>query len=223
MAFGPVDPDFDLVALEEQVLERWNDRDVIAETRRLRKDAEPWVFYEGPPTANGRPGIHHVEPRTFKDVYPRFKTMTGHRVRRTPTRVPIRRDRLRRGGSDLPAALIVALGRAGQVCTPAGEPDAHPLAALPNRVTGEEIARELDAITREMQDRLLGLAATARLRERLAELFAVLEPRALSGRIAMGNSIQVDQRDRTGAGSEAVYFKFQPAGPLLSNRRHPPD
>ena len=41
-----------------------------------------WIFYEGPPTANGKPGVHHVEPRTFKDVYPRFKTMTGHLVPR---------------------------------------------------------------------------------------------------------------------------------------------
>jgi hypothetical protein len=60
-------------------------------------------------------------------------------------------------------------------------------------------------------------------RERLAELFAVLEPRALSGCIAMRNPIKVDQRDRAGATSEVVYFKFQPAGPLQSNRRHPPD
>ena len=79
MAFGPVDPDFDLVALEEQVLAQWTDRDVIAEARRLRKDAEPWIFYEGPPTANGRPGLHHVWARVFKDLYPRFQTMRGQR------------------------------------------------------------------------------------------------------------------------------------------------
>src|SRR4029079_489650 len=47
-----------------------------------RADAPRWQFYEGPPTANGKPGIHHVEPRTFKDVYPRYKTMTGHLVPR---------------------------------------------------------------------------------------------------------------------------------------------
>ncbi|MGZ4760450.1 MAG: class I tRNA ligase family protein, partial [Acidimicrobiales bacterium] len=82
MAFGPVDPDFDLVAREEQVLEQWNDRDVIAEARRLRKDAEPWIFYEGPPTANGRPGLHHVWARVFKDLYPRFQTMRGRNVPR---------------------------------------------------------------------------------------------------------------------------------------------
>ena len=55
---------------------------MIAETRRLRKDAEPWIFYEGPPTANGRPGLHHVWARVFKDLYPRFQTMRGHNVPR---------------------------------------------------------------------------------------------------------------------------------------------
>ena len=60
-------------------------------------------------------------------------------------------------------------------------------------------------------------------RERLAELFAVLEPRALPGCIAMGNPIRVDQRERAGAGSEVVYFKFQPARPFKSNGSHSPD
>jgi isoleucyl-tRNA synthetase len=82
MAFGPVDPDLDLVALEERVLARWRDEDVVAEVRQLRKDGEPWVFYEGPPTANGRPGVHHVWARVFKDLYPRFQTMRGKRVPR---------------------------------------------------------------------------------------------------------------------------------------------
>jgi isoleucyl-tRNA synthetase len=82
MPFGPVDPDFDLVALEEEILERWNERDVIAQTRQLRKDAPPWIFYEGPPTANGRPGLHHVWARVFKDIFPRFQTMRGRRVPR---------------------------------------------------------------------------------------------------------------------------------------------
>ncbi len=65
-----------------------------------------------------------------------------------------------------PLAALVA----GVIEPHAGEPATHPLAALPNRVDGEEIARQLDAITQEMQDRSLGLAAIARLRERLAEL-----------------------------------------------------
>ena len=55
---------------------------MFARSLELRKDDPLWVFYEGPPTANGTPGIHHVEARVFKDVYPRFKTMTGHLVPR---------------------------------------------------------------------------------------------------------------------------------------------
>ena len=55
---------------------------MFARSIELRKDDPLWVFYEGPPTANGTPGIHHVEARVFKDVYPRFKTMTGHLVPR---------------------------------------------------------------------------------------------------------------------------------------------
>ena len=82
MAFGPVDNDLDLVALEERVLARWRDDDVIEAVRRLRKDGEPWIFYEGPPTANGRPGLHHVWARVFKDLYPRFQTMRGKQVPR---------------------------------------------------------------------------------------------------------------------------------------------
>ena len=56
--------------------------EVVEETKRLRKGAEPWIFYEGPPTANGRPGLHHVWARVFKDLYPRFQTMRGHDVPR---------------------------------------------------------------------------------------------------------------------------------------------
>ena len=80
--FGPVDPSFDLVAIERRVLQRWNDEDVEARTRQLRHGAEPWIFYEGPPTANGRPGLHHVWARAFKDLYPRFRTMQGYSVPR---------------------------------------------------------------------------------------------------------------------------------------------
>jgi isoleucyl-tRNA synthetase len=79
--FGPVEP-FDLVALEERVLARWREDDIIEHVRELRADAEPWIFYEGPPTANGRPGLHHVWARAFKDLYPRFQTMRGKRVPR---------------------------------------------------------------------------------------------------------------------------------------------
>jgi isoleucyl-tRNA synthetase len=77
-----VDPHQPLPALEEQVLERWREREVFAQSLRMREHAEPWIFYEGPPTANGRPGAHHVLSRVFKDIYPRYKTMRGHRVER---------------------------------------------------------------------------------------------------------------------------------------------
>jgi isoleucyl-tRNA synthetase len=72
----------DLPALEQDVLGRWRERDVFGESLRLREGAPSWVFYEGPPTANGRPGSHHVLSRVFKDIYPRYKTMCGFRVDR---------------------------------------------------------------------------------------------------------------------------------------------
>lgn len=68
--------------MEREVLERWRERGVFEESLRLREGAEPWVFYEGPPTANGRPGSHHVLSRVFKDIYPRYKTMRGYEVQR---------------------------------------------------------------------------------------------------------------------------------------------
>jgi isoleucyl-tRNA synthetase len=76
----PAKPDFP--ALEEQVLARWRDRDVFRESLRRREGGEPYVFYEGPPTANGRPGSHHVLARVFKDVFPRYQTMRGRYVER---------------------------------------------------------------------------------------------------------------------------------------------
>ncbi len=77
-----IDPRQELPALELEVLERWREREVFAASLRLRADAEQWVFYEGPPTANGPPGSHHVLSRVFKDIYPRFQTMRGYRVER---------------------------------------------------------------------------------------------------------------------------------------------
>ncbi len=80
--FDPVDPRLDLVALEHAVLAQWRDEDVFARSLEQRRDAPEWVFYEGPPTANGRPGIHHVWARLFKDLFPRFHTMRGRHVAR---------------------------------------------------------------------------------------------------------------------------------------------
>jgi len=81
-AFRPVDPKQSFPELEQQVLERWRERDVFARSVAQREDAPVWSFYEGPPTANGRPGSHHVLSRVFKDIYPRFRTMRGYRVPR---------------------------------------------------------------------------------------------------------------------------------------------
>ena len=80
--FRPVDRQQSLPDLELGVLERWRERDVFAESVRRREGAPPWVFYEGPPTANGPPGSHHVLARVFKDIYPRYRTMRGYRVDR---------------------------------------------------------------------------------------------------------------------------------------------
>jgi isoleucyl-tRNA synthetase len=77
-----VDPRRELPELELEVLERWRARDVFAESLRMRAGAPRWNFYEGPPTANGPPGSHHVLSRVFKDIYPRFQTMRGHLVER---------------------------------------------------------------------------------------------------------------------------------------------
>ncbi|MDZ7801644.1 MAG: isoleucine--tRNA ligase [Trueperaceae bacterium] len=76
----PNDPDFP--ALEREVIERWRERDVFGASLRKPAPKGPWVFYEGPPTANGKPGVHHVISRAFKDLFPRFRTMQGYHVER---------------------------------------------------------------------------------------------------------------------------------------------
>ena len=82
MGFEPVDQQPDFPALEERVLRRWRERDVFARSLAQTADGELFRFYEGPPTANGRPGVHHVEARVFKDIFPRYRTMKGQRVPR---------------------------------------------------------------------------------------------------------------------------------------------
>ena len=82
MAPRPVDPQQSFPELELEVLGRWRERDVFKESLRRREGAPPWVFWEGPPTANGPPGVHHVLSRAFKDIFPRFRTMRGYLVER---------------------------------------------------------------------------------------------------------------------------------------------
>jgi len=64
--------------MEEAVLEYWRQNDIFARSIEGRKNAARFVFYEGPPTANGSPGIHHILSRVFKDVIPRYKAMKGY-------------------------------------------------------------------------------------------------------------------------------------------------
>ena len=69
-------------ALEEEILARWQAEDTFRQSLERTRDGKPFVFYEGPPTANGRPGIHHVLSRTIKDSVARFQTMRGRHVPR---------------------------------------------------------------------------------------------------------------------------------------------
>jgi isoleucyl-tRNA synthetase len=95
--FEPVSSRVNLPQLETSVLEFWKQRDIIQRSMTEREGKPSYVFYEGPPTANGLPGIHHVLSRAFKDLFPRYKTMRGYHC-------------LRRGGWDthgLPVELEV--------------------------------------------------------------------------------------------------------------------
>lgn len=97
MAFRPVSPKVKFPQVEEQVLKFWREHEVFRKTEETRRGGPEFVFYEGPPTANGRPGVHHVLSRSFKDIFPRYKVMRGYHV-------------IRRGGWDthgLPVELEV--------------------------------------------------------------------------------------------------------------------
>src|SRR4028119_201945 len=82
MAFEKVDPRVRFPELEERVLDLWRERKTFRRSVEERPEERPFVFYEGPPTANGRPGFHHALARAFKDLIPRYKTMQGYRVER---------------------------------------------------------------------------------------------------------------------------------------------
>lgn len=87
MIFRPVTPKVDIQELELDILRFWRDNDIFHKSMELRKSGPTYVFYEGPPTANGKPGSHHVLSRAFKDIFPRYRAMQGNYV-------------LRRGGWD---------------------------------------------------------------------------------------------------------------------------
>ena len=81
-AYAPLPAHVDLAALDHEVIDQWTAGKVFQRSLDQTATGPRWTFYEGPPTANGMPGTHHVEARVFKDVFPRFKTMKGHHVAR---------------------------------------------------------------------------------------------------------------------------------------------
>jgi len=80
--YRAVPAQIDLTAMEHEVLALWEQKDTFARSIVQSQGRPTWVFYEGPPTANGTPGTHHVEARAFKDIFPRYRTMKGYHVPR---------------------------------------------------------------------------------------------------------------------------------------------
>ena len=80
--FKAVSSKLDVPDMEEGVLNFWEREKIFKKTVEQRKGKPEYVFFEGPPTANGRPGVHHVLARAFKDMFPRYKIMRGYHVSR---------------------------------------------------------------------------------------------------------------------------------------------
>ncbi|MGH2700961.1 MAG: isoleucine--tRNA ligase [Actinomycetota bacterium] len=80
--YRPVSGQVNFPAMEERVLKAWERNRIFERSLSEREGMDEWVFYEGPPTANGKPGLHHVEARAFKDLFCRFQAMKGHYVYR---------------------------------------------------------------------------------------------------------------------------------------------
>ena len=153
--YRPVDPRQSFPELEEAVLERWRERDVFRRSVAQREDAPIWSFYEGPPTANGRPHAAHVLSRVFKDIYPRFRTMRGYRVPRKggwdchglPVELEVERELGLQSKADIEAYGIAefnaALPRVGLPLRRGLEPAdrAHRLLARPRRRLRDDVER----------------------------------------------------------------------------------
>jgi len=80
--FKSVSSKLNVTSMEDEVLKFWKQNDIFKKTVEQREDGPEYVFYEGPPTANGKPGVHHVLARAFKDMFPRYKIMRGYHVSR---------------------------------------------------------------------------------------------------------------------------------------------
>src|SRR5215212_4126576 len=80
--FDSINQNVKFPEIEEQIINYWKENNIFALSLKKPAPNGDYIFYEGPPTANGKPGIHHVSARAFKDLYPRYKTMRGYFVRR---------------------------------------------------------------------------------------------------------------------------------------------
>jgi len=80
--FKPVSPKLVVTDMEEKILRHWQWHDIFHKSMSQREGGKEYIFFEGPPTANGKPGVHHVLARAFKDIFPRYKTMNGFHVAR---------------------------------------------------------------------------------------------------------------------------------------------
>jgi len=85
--FEPVSSRLNITLVENEILRFWQKHDIFHQSMEKREGGPEYVFYEGPPSANGKPGVHHVLARVFKDMFPRYKCMNGYHI-------------LRRGGWD---------------------------------------------------------------------------------------------------------------------------
>ena len=137
--FVALSPAIDLPKVEHEILTFWQTQDVFHASVRMRAGGESWTFYEGPPTANGMPGTHHIEARVFKDVFPRFHTMKGKHV-------------IRKAGWDchgLPVEIAVEkeLGFSGK-----GDIEKYGIAKF-NEKCRESVQRHVNAFT-EMTERM---------------------------------------------------------------------
>ncbi len=72
----------DLPKVAEEILSSWEENNIFEKSVSTREGNKPFVFFEGPPSANGLPGVHHVLARAIKDIFPRYKTMKGYQVKR---------------------------------------------------------------------------------------------------------------------------------------------
>jgi len=131
--FSSLPAQIDLPATEHQILDFWKERNIFEKSVAARAGAPLWTFYEGPPTANGSPGTHHIEARVFKDLFPRYHTMKGKQV-------------IRKAGWDchgLPVEIAVEkeLGFSGK-----GDIEKYGIAAF-NDKCRESVQRHVDEFT----------------------------------------------------------------------------